>query len=470
MDSGARIPRIVVAATGSGAGKTTVTVGIIAALRARGLRVAVFKCGPDYLDPTYHARAAGGTSHNLDGWMMGREAVVATFSRAARDSDIAVIEGMMGLFDAATPTSDEGSTAEIAKWLDAPVLLVVDASGMARTIGAFATGFARFDPALRLAGLVCNRVGSRGHLDLLRAASQVIPVVGGLPQNSEAAFPERHLGLFSADKKSVPDESIAAWGRLVAEWLNLDALIATARAVSPITRESSTAEALAPNAESLDAPRCRIGVALDDAFHFYYEDNLSRLRSLGAEIVNFAPSRDHSLPEVDGLYFGGGYPEAVSSELSSNRSMLEAVRAFASAGGPIYAECGGLMYCSQAIRTLDGKSFPMLRLIPGETVMSNRLQALGYVEVETRARSILGPAGLRFRGHQFRYSTLHPEPVGVECVYTVAPRWGGSPFVEGYRVGNLVASYVHAHWASNPNITRALVKACSEWRTKHRRK
>jgi cobyrinic acid a,c-diamide synthase len=203
---------------------------------------------------------------------------------------------------------------------------------------------------------------------------------------------------------------------------------------------------------------------LDDAFHFYYEDNLSRLRSLGAEIVNFAPSRDRALPEVDGLYFGGGYPEAVASQLSSNRSMLEAVRAFASAGGPIYAECAGLMYCSQAIRTLDGKSFPMLGLIPGETVMSNRLQAIGYVEVETRAPSILGPAGVRFRGHQFRYSTIQPEALGVECVYTVTPRWGGGPFAEGYRVGNLVASYVHAHWASNPSIARALVKACSAWR------
>jgi cobyrinic acid a,c-diamide synthase len=207
---------------------------------------------------------------------------------------------------------------------------------------------------------------------------------------------------------------------------------------------------------------------LDDAFHFYYEDNLSRLRSLGAEIVNFAPSRDHSLPEVDGLYFGGGYPEAVASQLSSNRSMLEAVRAFACAGGPTYAECGGLMYCSQAIRTLDGKSFPMLGLIPGETVMSNRLQAIGYVEVETRAPSILGPAGVRFRGHQFRYSTLQPEALGVECVYTVTPRWGGGPFAEGYRVDNLVASYVHAHWASNPNMARALVKTCSDW--KHRRR
>src|SRR5216684_8200963 len=246
LDIPRMVPRIVVAATGSGVGKTTATVALMGALKARGLKVAPFKCGPDYLDPTYHQRATGARSHNLDGWMMQCAGVLATFAHASRGADIAVVEGMMGLFDSATPTSDEGSTAEIAKWLDAPVLLVVDASGMARTIAAFATGFARFDPALRLAGLVCNRVGSRGHLDLLRAASQVIPVVGGLPQNSAAAFPERHLGLFTADEKSVPDESIAAWGKLVAEWFDLDAIIASARAASPIMYDASTAETSAP--------------------------------------------------------------------------------------------------------------------------------------------------------------------------------------------------------------------------------
>src|SRR3984957_5416215 len=199
MGSDRQIPRIVIAATGSGAGKTTITIGLMAALRARGLTVAAFKCGPDYLDPTYHARVTGGVSHNLDGWMMGRAADIATISRAARRADIAVIEGMMGLYDGASPSGDEGSSAEIAKWLGAPVMLVVDASGMARTIAAVAHGFTHFDPAVRLAGLICNRVGSRGHLDLLRMASQEVPVVGGLPETASAAFPERHLGLFSAN-------------------------------------------------------------------------------------------------------------------------------------------------------------------------------------------------------------------------------------------------------------------------------
>jgi cobyrinic acid a,c-diamide synthase len=459
MNSATQIPRIVVAATGSGAGKTTITVGLIAALRARGLRVAPFKCGPDYLDPSYHARAAGRPSHNLDGWMMGRDAVLATFADAARDADIAVIEGMMGLYDAATPTSDEGSTAEIARWLAAPVLLAVDASGMARSIAAMAQGFARFDSTVRVAGVICNRVGSRGHLDLLRAAMDEIPVLGGLPQDDDAAFPERHLGLFSADDNAVPSARFAAWERLAAEWLELDAILALARSAPAIAMEHAPAAAPA-----LAAPHCRIGVAYDAAFHFYYRYNLARLEALGAQIVRFSPIRDRTLPAIDGLYFGGGYPEGAARELSANRAMLEAVRNFAARGGPIYAECGGLMYLADAIRTLDGVCHPMAGLIPATAEMHDSLQALGYVEVETRAPSLLGPAGTRFRGHQFRYSTLNPAPTGLERVYSVAPRWGGAPFAEGYRRSNLLASYVHAHWGSNDAPAAAFVDACAHFR------
>jgi cobyrinic acid a,c-diamide synthase len=457
MASAVQIPRIVIAATGSGAGKTTATVALIAALRARGLKVAPFKCGPDYLDPSYHARAAGRTSHNLDGWMMGRGAAVATFVRTASGTDLAVVEGMMGLYDGTTPTSEEGSTAELAKWLSAPVLLVVDASGMARTVGAIATGFAHFDPAVRLAGLICNRVGSRGHLDLLRAASPEIPVIGGLPHNPANAFPERHLGLFAADQATVSDDHLRAWGEIAAEWFDLDAIVAIARSASALVPD------VTPNLglPRRGATRCRIGVAFDEAFHFYYEDNLARLEALGAEIVRLSPVHDHALPEVDGLYFGGGYPEVAARELSSNHSMIAAVCDFAARRHPIYAECGGLMYLARAIRTLDGCSYPMAALIPGEAVMHDRLQALGYVEIETRNASILGPAGTRWRGHQFRYSTLEPPPPeSVERLYTVTPRWGGAPFTEGYRDGNIVASYVHAHWASNPAVAEAFVSAC----------
>ncbi len=449
------IPRIVVAATGSGVGKTTLTVGLIAALRARGLKVAPFKCGPDYLDPTYHARAAGRASHNLDGWMMGRAGVLATFASAARDADVAVIEGMMGLYDGATPTADEGSTAEIAKWLDAPVLLVADCGGIARTIGAIALGFARFDPAVRLAGLLCNNVGGRGHLDLLRAASREFPIVGGLPRTSEAGFPERHLGLLSATEAAVPSSIFAMWGELVAAWCDRDAIMRIARSAPALDDPMDETPSDEPR-------RCRVGLAYDEAFHFYYEYNLRRLEALGAELVRFSPIHDQQLPAVDGLYFGGGYPEAAASELSANDSMVRAVRNFAAAGGPLYAECGGLMYLTEGIRTLDGTTHPLVGLIPGIAVMHDRLQAIGYATIETRAPSLLGAAGTTWRGHQFRYSTLDPAPPEmIERLYHVVPRWGGESFSEGFHRGNLVASYVHSHWASNPAVPENFVHACA---------
>jgi cobyrinic acid a,c-diamide synthase len=454
------IPRIVIGATGSGAGKTTVTIAILGAMRSRGLRVVPFKCGPDYLDPTYHARAAGLRSHNLDGWMMGRDAVLATFNRVARDADITVIEGVMGLFDGATPIANEGSTAEIAEWLGAPVLLTVDASGMARTVAAIAHGFRHFDPRLNLAGLICNRIGSRGHLDLLKAASTAVPVLGGFPEESAIAFPERHLGLLSAIENAIPQERFDAWAQRAGEWLDLDAILALARSAPPLP---DTITSVMPGGS-----HCQIGIAYDEAFHFYYDDNLRRLEACGAELVKFSPVHDRSLPPVDGLYFGGGYPEVAAAGLSSNRSMLEAVRSFAEHGGPIYTECGGLMYLARTIRTLDGNSWPMAGLLPAEAVMNDRLQALGYAEVTTTAASILGPVGTKFRGHQYRYSTLAPTPDGVERIYRVSPRWGGDQSAEGYRIGNIVASYVHAHWASNPSIPVAFVNSCAEWRESRR--
>ena len=460
------IPRVMVAATASGAGKTTATIALMGALRARGMRVAAFKCGPDYLDPTYHRRAAGVPSHNLDGWMMDRASVLATFARAAAGADVAVIEGMMGLFDGAAPTGDEGSSAEIAKWLAAPVLLVVDASGMARTVAAVAHGFGHFDPQLTVAGLICNRVGGGGHLDLLRAASAEVPVLGGFPSEERLAFPERHLGLRSADDKSVVQPLFDAWAEMAERWLDLDAIVAIARSAPALS--APTAAELWPRSGAAD-PRCRIGVAWDDAFHFYYEDNLRRLEAAGAELVRFAPTREARLPDVDGLYFGGGYPEALADELSNNRAMIDAVRRFAQNGGPIYAECGGLMYLSAGIRTLDGRSWPMVGLVAGEAAMSERLQELGYVEVETRAESILGPRGMRMRGHQFRYSTLTPIPERMERVYAVRPRWG-EPFVEGYCTGNVLASYVHIHWASNPGAAQGFVGSCTAWRAQRRQR
>lgn len=453
--------RVVIAGTSSSAGKTTVVVALVRALRARGLRVAVFKCGPDYLDPSYHARAAERTSHNLDGFMMGRDAVRSTFVRESGGADVAVIEGVMGLYDGASPTGEEGSSAEIAKWLDAPVLLVCDASGMARSIAALARGFQRFDPQLNLAGVICNRVGSRGHLELLRkAVASKPPIVGGLPSDAALAFPERHLGLRTADREAIPDLLFAAWGERAAQWLDVDAILAIAEAAPQLN-----APAAVP-AGAGEPRRCRIGIAYDDAFHFYYADNLHRLEQLGAELVRFSPLHDRELPDVDGIVIGGGYPELHARPLSENVGMREALRSRAASGCPIYAECGGLMYLTEQIRTLDGTPHPMVGLLPGVAVMSDRLQALGYVEVETQVPSLLGPAGLRFRGHQFRYSTLQGVPDELECAYSVRRRRSGETAREGYQVGNVLASYVHAHWASNPKVAQGLVAECLSWRAR----
>jgi cobyrinic acid a,c-diamide synthase len=456
-------PRIVIAGTSSGVGKTTVTVALVRALAAQGQKVAVFKCGPDYLDPTYHARAAQRPCHNLDGWMMGQAAVLATFRRASEGCDIAIIEGVMGLFDGASPTGEEGSTAEIAKWLAAPVVLVVDASGMARSVAAVAQGFARFDPGVDLAGIICNRVGSRGHLDLLRRACESPPVLGGFPKQPELAFPERHLGLFTADERVLPESKLSAWGHAAAEWIGTGAIVERARA-APEPAGAPGVETAPPATTARGEERCVIALAWDEAFHFYYEDNLAQLEGLGAKIVRFSPLHDTRLPEADGVYLGGGYPEAHATALSRNSSVRAQIENFARAGGPIYAECGGLMYLSRAIVTSDGAVHPMVGLVPAETIMKDRLVSLGYVEVETQGPTVFGPPGLRFRGHQFRYSELGAMSEPAARPYTIRKRRGGEAGPEGFATGNMLASYVHAHFASNPRLAAGFVASCASYR------
>jgi cobyrinic acid a,c-diamide synthase len=299
----------------------------------------------------------------------------------------------------------------------------------------------------------CNRLGSHGHLQLLREALSQPPVLGGLPSDQSLIFPERHLGLRTADERAIPESTFVRLGEAIREWCDIDAIIAAARSAPPL-------EYLPLAATPVATPRCRIGIASDDAFHFYYEYNLTLLRALGAEIVYFSPIADPTLPDVDGVYIGGGYPEMHAEALAANRSMREQLAAFAAAGGTVYGECGGLMYLSSAITTLDGQTFPMTGVIPARTVMRERLQALGYVEIETRTASVLGPAGMRFRGHQFRYSELEPLADNLDCVYRMVRRYDGQVMPEGYRLKNVLASYVHAHWASNPALAGGLIEAC----------
>jgi cobyrinic acid a,c-diamide synthase len=443
--------RLLIAGVSSGVGKTTFTLGLCGALRRRGLGVSVFKCGPDYLDPTYHRVASGRSVHNLDSWLMREPALVSTFRRHA--AEVSLVEGVMGLFDGASPTAATGSSAEIAGWLRAPIVLVCDASGMARSVAALAHGFASFDPTAPVSGLICNRVGSRGHLTLLERAVAarpgLAPVLGGLSKNAGPRFPERHLGLHSARELDLAP-AIDAWAEQVERWCDVDALLALAR-TAPALSESTLAE-------ERPTPRCRIGVADDAAFHFYYEANLHLLERAGATLVRFSPVADASCGDVDGVYIGGGYPELYARELAQNRPMLDSLRAHARRGRPIYAECGGLMYLGDAIATLDGTEHPMLGLVPGKATMTPELQALGYVEVETRDASPLGPPGTRFRGHQFRYSRF--ESASEPTRYGLSIARSGARAVEGYGQANVLGSYVHAHWADSPHIAEHFVEHC----------
>lgn len=312
-----------------------------------------------------------------------------------------------------------------------------------------------FDRELRLAGVFCNRIGSRSHLNLLREAVTQPPVIGGLPNDPALTFPERHLGLRTADEHAVPDSILAALGEAVGQWCDLEAILTAANSAATLENE------LSAGANALSTPRCRIGIAFDEAFHFYYEYNLNLLRSLGAELRHFSLISDRKLPDLDGLYVGGGYPELHAEALSANHSMREQIAAFAARGGTIYGECGGLIYLSCAITTLEGQTYPMAGVIPAQAIVRERLQALGYVEVETRSDSILGPAGLRFRGHKFRYSELKPLTGDLDCAYRLVRRRDGQVMPEGYRLKNLLASYVHAHWASNPPLAEGPVEACA---------
>nr|OCA01625.1 Cobyrinate a,c-diamide synthase [Leptospira interrogans serovar Copenhageni/Icterohaemorrhagiae] len=376
-----KIPRIVIGGTGSGVGKTTIALALTQILRKKGLKVATFKCGPDYLDPTYHSRASQKICHNLDGWLMGKESVLNTFYQACHNVDIAIIEGMMGLFDGHSPNSEIGSTAEIAKWLASPVLVVLDTRGMARTVSAILKGLKIFDPDLNLAGAFANFTGSPSHIQLLKDASTEVPILGGLCKHSEQTFPERHLGLYSASEENVSEEKFNFWGEEGEKSLEVNSILEIANSAPEISIPVSNI--------NTTLKRCKIGIAMDSAFHFYYEENLMRLRQAGAELVFFSPLSDSRLTDVDGLYFGGGYPEVFAPTLSKNKSLLNYIRDLSYKNIPIYAECGGLMYLSKGIKLVEGEFFSDARLNFCNFYYGKKIKSLGLCRSNYKKRNNL---------------------------------------------------------------------------------
>ena len=446
---------LIVAAPASGCGKTSVALGLMGLLRRMGKQVAPFKVGPDFIDPGHHARACGRSSRNLDSWMCTQDAVKKTFESGCQGADVAVIEGVMGLFDGASGSDNTGSTADIARILDGQVLLVVDARSQARSAAALVKGFAEFSPGTAVAGVIFNRVASANHAALLSEAMSSVPglppVLGYLPRADDLSLPERHLGLTTAGAAVNGDyyERLADWVSAALDLPLMQALFSSQQSgIAHISRQRQSTRQ--------DQP-VRIGVARDEAFCFYYEENFERLEQAGAELVFFSPLSEPHLPEnLQGLYLGGGYPELHADQLADNRQLLAALKSAAFSGLPIYAECGGFMLLGEAI-----EQRPMAGVFPAQARMLSRRKALGYREIELRGDCLLGPAGTVVRGHEFHYSEMDA-PQGIERVYMVKDRHGQAAAREGCLIGNTLGSYVHLHFGSNPQVAVNFVSFCRE--------
>jgi cobyrinic acid a,c-diamide synthase len=454
-----------VAGAHSGSGKTSLTLAQVAALRRRGLKVQTFKVGPDYLDPTWLTAASGMPCYNLDGWMCGRNYVEDLFRRMAAGADVAVIEGVMGLFDGADATGLAGSSAEIARWLGAPVLLAVNAHGMARSIAPVVAGFAGFDEGVNIGGVFANQCGSGKHekiLDEALRAAHLPSLVGAVPRGGVPDLPSRHLGLVTANASANCSQPVLeAFADAGEKDLDIDKVLEIARRAPQMEMPEVPAGVATPKHS------IRLAVARDEAFHFYYQDLFAALEARGCTIEFFSPLRDEALPGgIDAVYLGGGYPEAFAKTLSQDEGMRRSIRQFSETGGPVYAECGGLIYLSRAIITRGGEKFPMLGILPGETRMLEKRKRLGYVEVTLREDSLWGKAGARIRGHEFHYSELLPMKVvdlgGWSAVYDMGMRNRESTSPEGfYHAGRrILASYVHLHLASHPEALDHFMDIC----------
>ncbi len=438
----------IIAAPMTGSGKTTVTLGLLASLRQRGFAVQPFKIGPDFIDAGLHGLAAGTPSHNLDGWMLSREMNLALFENATRGKDVAIVEGVMGLFDGFDGRSNSGSTAEMATWLNLPIILVIDANPLARSVAALIHGFQTFNPQLKFAGVIFNRVAGEGHFRILSDATTTMPVLGWLPAEPTVEIPERHLGLMTGAEPQVK-AVIQSIGDFFTAHLDVAKILEVLPAVPEIRGRTPELRCASPNLPA-SRSRPRVALAHDAAFSFYYQANRLVLELAGAEIIEFSPIDGEEMPEADFLYIGGGYPELYRHKLAANVSMKNSIRRFIESGKRFYAECGGLMYLSRRIEDSE-----MVGILPTDIRMTPRPVDFGYCEVSTTQASILGPEGTRLRGHQFHYSECAPSSATPVYVVTQGPR----QYNEGWILPNGIASYVHLHFLSNPGVVPSVLES-----------
>ncbi|MEY9979925.1 cobyrinate a,c-diamide synthase [Lysinibacillus sp. RC79] len=446
--------RFVLAGTGSGVGKTTFTIGLMKALQEKGKIVQGFKCGPDYIDPTYHTAVTGRVSRNIDSWMFSHEAVREIVARASKDADVSIIEGVMGFYDGKSPLSDAGSAADISVVTESPVILIVNCASMARSVAAVVKGFQMLSDQPNIVGVIANQVGSVGHYEIAKAAIEQecgIPVIGYLKREEGIDIPSRHLGLVPAIERGELDTFFDKLGSLMAETIDLDQLLELTKA--PVLQESGQLFAEQPSQNIC------IAVAKDAAFNFYYEDNLDLLRAKGAKLQFFSPLANEPVPvEADGLYIGGGFPEEFANILAENSDVKQSIREAVAKGLPTLAECGGFMYLTEAITNSNGDRYDMVGVIPGEVAMQTKLAALGYREIFGTPNNFLIDTDEEAKGHEFHYSKYsgsHNTPA-----YETKGRFGNKQ--EGYQAGKLVAGYTHFHFVSNPKLVDNWLTACKK--------
>lgn len=454
-----KLPRIVVAAVSSGGGKTTVVTGLLSALRQKGLKVQSYKVGPDYIDPGYHRLASGYPAHNLDSWLMPEDKLREIFIRTSKEADISVVEGVMGLYDGGR--SGVSSTAEIAKLLDASVVLVIDAKSMGASAAAIALGFREYDPQVKLAGVILNRLGSDTHRLMIEKAMQEIgiPVLGAIKRDDSLAMPERHLGLLPVEENQRELEAVEAIGRAVVSQTDLVSIIRLADKAGEMELADDS------NAVTEDDKIVTIAVARDDAFSFYYPESLRILEKSGARIILFSPLKDKELPFCDGVILGGGFPEMFAEALRCNYTMLESIKNAAESGMPIYSECGGFMYLTQAMIDFDGIEHPMAGVLPCRVQMNKKLQMVGYVSAEMNTDTVLGPKGTRLHGHEFHFSSeIIQEKDCRDRAFTFTRMRNNAVYQAGYAWKNVLGSYLHLHFAGCPEAADYFVEKCKLWR------